>query len=275
MGYALEGPLSLLAGMPVKMTGPQTGQTMKAYLEKNPGTQADLVIAKSLNQLEVLSAKGLLEKNTIVLRIYRTPCIMVPKGNPKNIRGLNDLLKPGMRLEISDADRMEIGRMTRIMLKRQNILSQYLKHVILVREGSIIYYNKYLKQDRLDAVIDWTDIVMVNSKCWRADIDIAGMEPNYLPDKTIKSYDVCFLIRDKIQPEDFFPIIKNKAAFLQRCAMDDSPEAFYQNPGRKQVDGLQARHIRKIFLHTDHGGPSGRRMFCRCPPRLAGQLCGT
>ncbi len=164
MGYALEGPLSLLAGMPVKMTGPQTGQTMKAYLEKNPGTQADLVIAKSLNQLEVLSAKGLLEKNTIVLRIYRTPCIMVPKGNPKNIRGLNDLLKPGMRLEISDADRMEIGRMTRIMLN-----------------------NKYLKQDRLDAVIDWTDIVMVNSKCWRADIDIVEIAP----EKTM--YEILYL----------------------------------------------------------------------------------
>jgi molybdate transport system substrate-binding protein len=146
-------------------------------LEENPDTQVDMLISDSRPRLDELSEKGLVDKNHIVLSIYRIPCIMVPKGNPKNIRGLNDLLKPGMRLEIGDTDKLEIGRMTRIMLKRQKILAEYLKNVVLVRERSIINYRKYFKQDRLDAFITWTDIAMVNSKLWNADIDIVEITP--------------------------------------------------------------------------------------------------
>ncbi len=93
-----------------------------------------------------------------------------------------------------------------------------------------------------------------------------------MPDKTIKSYDVCFLIRDKIQPEDFFPIIKNKAAFLQRCAMDDSPEAFYQTLVASRLTAYRLDIFEKYFYTQTMAAHRDDGCFAGAHPGLPGSF---
>ncbi len=50
--------------------------------------------------------------------------IAVPKGNPKNITSLQDLLKPGMKVAIGQPEQCTIGLLTKQLLESEGILGQ-------------------------------------------------------------------------------------------------------------------------------------------------------
>lgn len=49
----------------------------------------------------------------VIPLVRQRPVIMVTKGNPKNIRALDDLLKPGVRLSMANPESASIGRVVR------------------------------------------------------------------------------------------------------------------------------------------------------------------
>ncbi len=71
--------------------------------------QGDLFIAPSPDVMDKATGKGLVVPGSVRTMGYTVPSINVQKGNPKNIRGLRDLLKPGMRVAIANPEIVYVG----------------------------------------------------------------------------------------------------------------------------------------------------------------------
>jgi molybdate transport system substrate-binding protein len=71
--------------------------------------KGDVFISSSEDFMEKGRAKGLIEGDSVKNIVYIVPCINVQKGNPKNIRGLKDLTKDGLRVAIANPEIVYIG----------------------------------------------------------------------------------------------------------------------------------------------------------------------
>lgn len=56
--------------------------------------------------------------------------IAVPKGNPKNIRSLKDLTKPGMRVLVGQSEQCTIGVLTRQLLESEGLYDAVMENVV-------------------------------------------------------------------------------------------------------------------------------------------------
>lgn len=78
----------------------------------------DLFIAADKQYL--LTARQMNLVGEIFPIAYQTPVIVVPKGNPKNIRSLNDLLESGVRLSLADPKLAAIGKVVQGLLQKDS-----------------------------------------------------------------------------------------------------------------------------------------------------------
>lgn len=70
--------------------------------------KGDLYFPASTDFLEKARAEGLVAEGTTV--VWLVPAICVARGNPKGIRGLRDLLAPGLRVAMAHPESVAIGR---------------------------------------------------------------------------------------------------------------------------------------------------------------------
>jgi molybdate transport system substrate-binding protein len=89
---------------------------------------------------------------------YFVPTILVQKGNPKNIRGLEDLLKPGLKLGLGDAKACAIGRKTKLILTKNNIAWEDIEKNLVFQSLTVNELGMQIQADSLDAVIVWDAI---------------------------------------------------------------------------------------------------------------------
>jgi molybdate transport system substrate-binding protein len=71
--------------------------------------RGDVFILPSEDFMEKGKKKGLIVGDSVKNIVYIVPCINVQKGNPKNIRGLKDLTRSGIRVAIGNPDIVYIG----------------------------------------------------------------------------------------------------------------------------------------------------------------------
>ena len=76
--------------------------------------QGDLYLAADASYTDIAQVKGLVEETIPVARIR--PVITVPKGNPKGITGIEDLLRADIRVSLANPDAASIGKTTKKML---------------------------------------------------------------------------------------------------------------------------------------------------------------
>jgi molybdate transport system substrate-binding protein len=86
---------------------------------------------------------------------YWVPTILVRKGNPKNIRGLNDLLKPGIKLGLGDPEACAIGRTSKKILEKNNIEWEDIKKNLAFPSLTVNELGMQIQAQALDAVIVW------------------------------------------------------------------------------------------------------------------------
>ena len=77
--------------------------------------QGDLYLAADRSYMEIAREKGLIAE-TLPLA-WQRPVIAVRRGNPKGIRGLDDLLRPGVRVALGNPEAASIGKQTRLLLE--------------------------------------------------------------------------------------------------------------------------------------------------------------
>jgi molybdate transport system substrate-binding protein len=95
---------------------------------------------------------------------YWVPTILVQKGNPKGIRGLEDLLGPGLKLGLGDPDACAIGRTSRQILIRNNIAWDDIKKRVVYQSLTVNELGMQIQAESLDAVIVWDAIAQYYSE---------------------------------------------------------------------------------------------------------------
>jgi molybdate transport system substrate-binding protein len=89
---------------------------------------------------------------------YFVPVILVQKGNPKNIGGLHDLSRPGLKIGLGDPKACAVGRQTRQILSQNNIAWQDIEKNVLFQSLTVNELGMQIQAQALDAVIVWDAI---------------------------------------------------------------------------------------------------------------------
>ena len=86
---------------------------------------------------------------------YWIPTILVQKGNPKKIYGLEDLLRPGIKLGLGDPDACAIGRTSQQVFTMNNIVWEDVKKQLVFQSLTVNELGLQIQAKSLDAVIVW------------------------------------------------------------------------------------------------------------------------
>jgi len=89
---------------------------------------------------------------------YFVPTILVRKGNPKNIRGLQDLVTEGVKLGLGDAQACAIGRKTKQIFAKNNIAWERVEKNLAFQSMTVNELGMQIQAASLDAVIVWDAI---------------------------------------------------------------------------------------------------------------------
>jgi len=107
-----------------------------------------------------------------------TPVIVVQKGNPKNIKGLNDLLRDGLTVWFTDYEKSTLGWMLPTMFSKINVdLMEIDKTRKFPTDRSGGKLATFVKMKTADAAMCWRAVAAL-----RADgVDIIELPPEQLP----------------------------------------------------------------------------------------------
>lgn len=100
------------------------------------------------------------------------PIIAVKKGNPKNIKGLQDLAKPDIQLVLSDYEASTLGHILPFIFKKAGVDFDKLnndKKIVQNRSGS--YAANYVVTGNADATIVWNAVAFLRNK----DLDVINI----------------------------------------------------------------------------------------------------
>lgn len=104
--------------------------------------------------------------------VYFTPVIMVPKGNPKGIRTVQDMAKPGVRVALGHPEALAVGPLTKRIMQRAGIWESVRPNVVM-EAGCIPELTNAVVVKGADAGIMW-DASALQVKQW---VDIVPIEP--------------------------------------------------------------------------------------------------
>jgi molybdate transport system substrate-binding protein len=91
------------------------------------GAPADVFASANMTLPQQLHAKGLCSNPLVFTR--NALVIVVPKANPANIKGIYDLTRPGVKLDIA-ASGVPVGTYTLQILKNMNLTTKVLANVV-------------------------------------------------------------------------------------------------------------------------------------------------
>jgi molybdate transport system substrate-binding protein len=137
---------------------------------------------------------------------YWVPTILVRKGNPKGISGLDDLLKPGIKLGLGDPNACAIGRISKRILEKNNIKWSDLQENLVFQSLTVNELGMQIQAEALDAVIVWDAVAKYYSD--------SGDEVPILPENNvISTVDIGVLgfTKNQEQAEKFMDFVSSEA----------------------------------------------------------------
>jgi molybdate transport system substrate-binding protein len=118
----------------------------------------------------------LIDPQTIRIIAYLIPAIGVQSGNPKNIRSLNDLARPGITVGIGNPQAVCVGLYAVELLERKGILNRVMENVV-TQAHSCAATEALVAMRKVDAVIGWD----VFSKWNPGTIETIALAPSEVP----------------------------------------------------------------------------------------------
>ena len=111
-----------------------------------------------------------------------TPELAVLKGNPKQIRALEDLAKPGIRVGLTDAELTISSQIVKVMLEKSGLTEAVKANVVLhVPAGR--YLVTALADDKIDAGFVWNAVMYGN----RDKIEAVDVPAKWRPERDVDS----------------------------------------------------------------------------------------
>jgi len=138
--------------------------------------QGDLYIPGSPDYMAMAERDGVVYPETVKKIAYLVPAIDVQKGNPKNIRSLDDLAREGISVGICAPESCCVGLYAVEILEYNNLTGK-VKPNIVVHAESCSKTAALVVMDKVDAIIGWR----VFSKWTPDDTDVVYLKPDQLP----------------------------------------------------------------------------------------------
>jgi molybdate transport system substrate-binding protein len=159
-------------GQKIEINSADSGELI-AHIELQ--AQGDLYVCHD-PFLDVIMKRGLAVDGWTLAEI--SPVIIVQKGNPKNVRSLQDLARADVQLAVTDPNASTLGRMLPIIFAKAGmdfgVLMQK-KNIIVHRSGS--YVANLVQMKNADAGLVWGAVAVLRAK----DLDSIPVAPEYLP----------------------------------------------------------------------------------------------
>ena len=118
--------------------------------------RGDVYMPGETYYMQIATEKGYVNYQKPVA--YHVPVITVPRGNPANITGLDDLARPGVRIAWGDPDIAAIGRLGNRILEKNGIKEAVWANVI-TRTPTMSELIVYTTLGQCDATVNWGDVV--------------------------------------------------------------------------------------------------------------------
>jgi len=128
--------------------------------------------------LPALMRKGLGERGWALAMV--TPVIVVQKGNPKGVRGLSDLARPGIRLVLSHPVYSTAGWIIPVMAERAGVKEALESNIVSCTRGGSGAANAVII-GTADAAICWDAVAHLRSD----KLDKVKIEPWFMPVKGV------------------------------------------------------------------------------------------
>lgn len=159
-------------GQKIEINSADSGELV-AHIELQ--AQGDLYVCHD-PFLDVIMKRGLGVDGWTLAEI--SPVIIVQKGNPKNVRSLQDLARADVQLAVTDPNASTLGRMLPTIFTKAGMDFPALmqkKNIIVHRSGS--YVANLVQMKNADAGLVWGAVAFLRAK----DLDSIPVGPEYLP----------------------------------------------------------------------------------------------
>jgi len=124
--------------------------------------RGDLYMPGDKYYVEQAATEGMILSQFYVC--YLVPTVLVQKGNPQNIRTLQDLLRAGLKLGLGDPNACAIGRVSQQILAKNNIAWQDVEKNLAFQSLTVNELGMQIQARSLDAVIVWDAIAQYYSE---------------------------------------------------------------------------------------------------------------
>jgi molybdate transport system substrate-binding protein len=115
--------------------------------------QGDLFMPGDVWYVDLAADEGLVASKTTVC--WLVPVVLVPKGNPRGIRGLADLAAPGVRLGLGDPKACQVGRASQQIFEKNHIKAAAVEANLVYSSPTVNELGVQVKLGHLDAAIVW------------------------------------------------------------------------------------------------------------------------
>ena len=138
--------------------------------------RGDLYIPGSPDYMIKAEKERLIDSKTIKIIAYLIPAIGVQPGNPKNIKTLADLAKPGVKVGIGNPEAVCVGLYAIEILTQQKLLENVQKNIV-THAPSCAATESLIVMKKVDAVLGWD----VFSKWNPGKIETVFLKSNEIP----------------------------------------------------------------------------------------------
>lgn len=118
--------------------------------------KGDLFIPGDVSYIERAESDGLIASRHEVC--YNIPVILVKKGNPGGIEGIEDLVKPGIKLGLGNPEAIPVGRNTVKIFEENDIKMEDVNKNLVFSSMTVNELGIQIKAGMVDATIVWVGI---------------------------------------------------------------------------------------------------------------------
>jgi molybdate transport system substrate-binding protein len=116
--------------------------------------RGDVYIPGSPDYMVKAEREGLVDPKSIKILTFLVPAIGVQTGNPKGIKSLEDLAKPGIKVGIGNPESVCVGLYAVELLQKNKLLRDVSKNIV-THASSCAATEALIAMKKVDAVIGW------------------------------------------------------------------------------------------------------------------------
>ena len=164
--------------------------------------RGDVYLAGSPDFIIIGEKKNLLIKGSDKLVAYLVPAIIVPKGNPKNIRSLEDLSKKNIRVGVGNPETVCLGLYGIELLHKNKLLDKVMPNVVVFAKScEDTAMLAVLK--KVDAILGWDVFASWNPH----DVEWIRIDDKKIPRLAYVPIALSVFVKDKAAAQEFINYI--------------------------------------------------------------------